>query len=187
MHTEDTETECLFWVRTLSELAAWQYAYLAKSYDDYFFVRKSWDNYIIQRIDTLTDSDISDRMREDYDSHEAWVEAVQSWETDSSYDDWSQDIDIWEECDSSDYYGCNSQVVKILYDLWLWSSEEYDYYGWDYLDEWQSWTLNADILDNLYRKFETNDTTLFNESLWHDIEKKYGVNQIQFLAAEPIR
>ena len=92
MHTENTESECLFWVRTLSALSEWQYAYLAKNCDDYFFVKKAWDSYIIKRIDTLTDSDISDRMRDDYDSHSAWVEAVQDWETDSSYYDWSQSV-----------------------------------------------------------------------------------------------
>lgn len=187
MHTDNnTEQQCLFWVQSLSALVSWEYAFLARDWENYFFVKNCDGSYIIKKIETLDDSCIADKMREDYDSHEAWVEAVQDWETDRSYDDWASDIDIWNERDSSDYYDCPSAVVQILYNLWLWWDEEYAEDNWYYLDEAQTWTITADVLDNLYRRFDIS-SQYFNKNLWTDLEKKYWVNQIEFLAAEPIR
>lgn len=142
-----------------------------------------WE-YIIKRVATLDDTDMSDRMREWFDAHDAWVNAVRNGETDESYDSWQRDIDIWEEEDPSNYYECHTEIVDILHSLGIWDSNYSNSNGY-YLDEDYTWTITNNILDEIYRKLDTND--IFNESLWLDLEKKFGLHQIEFLAAEPIR
>lgn len=142
-----------------------------------------WE-YIIKRVITLDDSDMSDRMREWFDAHDAWVDAVRNGDTDESYDSWQNDIDIWDEEDPDDYHVCHSEVVDILQSLGLWGSPFSSYNG-NYLDEDYTLTITNNNLDEIYRKLDTND--IFNEQLWQDLERKYGLHQIEFLAAEPIR
>ena len=184
MHTE--ETECLFWATSLSVMGNYDYAYLGRDWEDYYFLMKQEDWFVIKEIDTLDDSCISDRMWEDFDAHDAWVEAVRNGDTDDSYDSWQQDVDIWEEMNADDYYGCPSQVCYILSQMWLWRDSEYasDWRG-NYLDSCHTWTVNADILDNIYRRFNTD--VEFNKELREELERKYCVHQMEFLAAEPIR
>lgn len=187
MHTEENTTpENPFWAEALSEIADHWRAYLGQDWGDYYFVRRIWEDFIIHKIITLEDSDISDRMYDDFDDHEAWVNAVRNGDTDESYDSWRQDIDIFEECDAEDYYSCPETVVKILYDLWLWAREDdANDHNWYYLDDYQTYTMNTDLIENTYRRLETS--RVFNQKLWDDIEKKFGINQMEFLAAEPIR
>jgi len=142
-----------------------------------------WE-YIIKRVATLDDTDMSERMREWFDAHDAWVDAVRNGDTDASYDSWQQDIDIWDEEDPDDYHECHTEVVDILHNLGLWDSEYSSSNGY-YLDEDYTWTITNNNLDEIYRKLDTND--IFNEQLWQDLERKYGLHQIEFLAAEPIR
>lgn len=188
MHLEKSETP--FWVHILSELADWEYAYLWKSFDDYYFVKKTNDTYVIKKIETIDDDCIRDRMWDNFDTHEERVNEVSNGNTDRGYEDWESDIDIWDYCDSDDYHSCPMAVVNILYDLWLWSSE-YSSDNWYYLDECQTFTITSNLLDTLYNKFDRFDNDvnekIFNEELWADIEKKYGFHQIEFLQAEPIR
>lgn len=66
----------------------------------------------------------------------------------------------------------------------MWDSNYSSSNGY-YLDEDYTWTITNNILDEIYRSIDTND--IFNESLWLDLEKKYGLHQIEFLPAEPIR
>ena len=142
------------------------------------------NEYIIKRVATLDDTDMSDRMREWFDAHDAWVDAVRNGDTDESYDSWQQDIDIWEEEDPENYHECHTEIVDILQNLGLWGSP-YSSYNWNYLDEDYTRTITNNNLDEIYRRLDTND--VFNEQLWTDLEKKYGLHQIEFLAAEPIR
>jgi len=142
-----------------------------------------WE-YIVKRVTTLDDNDMSERMREWFDAHDAWVDAVRNGDTDESYDSWQQDIDIWEEEDPGDYHECHTEVVDILHGLGLWNSEYSSSDGY-YLDEDYTRTITNNNLDEIYRKLDTND--IFNEQLWQDLERKYGLHQIEFLAAEPIR
>lgn len=142
-----------------------------------------WE-YIIKRVSTLDDTDMSDRMREWFDAHDAWVDAVRNGDTDESYDSWQQDIDIREEEDPSNYHECHWEIVRILHELGLWDSDYSSSNGY-YLDEDYTWTITNNNLDEIYRRLDTND--IFNESLWTDLEKKFGLHQIEFLAAEPIR
>lgn len=142
-----------------------------------------WE-YIIKRVSTLDDTDMSDRMREWFDAHDAWVDAVRNGDTDESYDSWQQDIDIREEEDPSNYHECHWEIVRILHELGLWDSDYSSSNGY-YLDEDYTWTITNNNLDEIYRRLDTND--IFNESLWLDLEKKFGLHQIEFLAAEPIR
>lgn len=142
-----------------------------------------WE-YIIKRVATLDDTDMSDRMREWFDAHDAWVDAVRNGDTDESYDSWQQDIDIREEEDPSNYHECHWEIVRILHELGLWDSDYSSSNGY-YLDEDYTWTITNNNLDEIYRRLDTND--IFNESLWTDLEKKFGLHQIEFLAAEPIR
>lgn len=186
MHTEEYQQENLFWAGKLSEIEDHWYAYLGQDWDDFYFIRNIDWNYLIKCVQKLEDSDISDRMYADFDDHEAWVNAVRNGDTDESYDSWRQDIDIWEECDAEDYYSCPTKVVNILYELWLWPEENHASDGdWYYLDEYSSTTINTDTLENIYRRL--NPDWKFNQSLRDDLEQKYLVNQVEFLAAEPIR
>lgn len=184
MHTE--ETECVFWATSLSVLGNYEYAYLARDGDEYYFLKKQDNDYVIKKVETLDDSCISDRMREDFDAHDAWVEAVRNGDTDDSYDDRQQDVDIWEEMNSDDYYGCNDQICHILHSMWLWRDDVFasDWRGY-YLDECNTWTVTPNVLDSIYRHFNTE--AQFNEELWSELEAKYWVHQVEFLAAEPIR
>lgn len=185
MHTEEIN-ECVFWAKCLASMNVWDYAYLGRSWDDYFFIKKmdGKDEYVVKEIATLSDETIADRMRDDFDAHDAWVDAVRNWDTDESYDSWQQDIDIWDELDSSNYYSCPDEIVDILYNIWLWSSE-YASDDWYYLDVDQSYTLTRERLDRLFNYIDTDKE--FNSNLWNDIESKFGVHQVEFLAAEPIR
>ena len=56
-------------------------------------------------------------MWDDFDAHDAWVSAVRNGETDRGYDDWQEDVDIWDEMDSTNYYSCSDEIVDILYDI----------------------------------------------------------------------
>jgi hypothetical protein len=87
---------------------------------------------------------------------------------------------------SDDYYGCNDQICYILHAMWLWRDSEYasDWRGY-YLDECNTWTVTPNVLDSIYRNFNTE--AQFNEELWSELEAKYWVHQVEFLAAEPIR
>lgn len=187
MHTEEYVDGTPFGVESLNELELGQAAFLWMNGSDYYFLVKTGeDEYIIKEIETLEDSDISDRMREDFDDHEAWVNAVRNWDTDDSYDNWRQDIDIWEECDSSNYYECGQKFIEILYNLWMWSYDDdaCDHNGY-YLDEYYTWTVSTQILETVYSRFDRNQE--FNQKLWSELENKYGVNQVQYLDCEDIR
>lgn len=142
------------------------------------------NEYIIKRVVILDDTDMSDRMREWFDAHDAWVDAVRNGDTDESYESWQQDIDIWEEEDPENYHECHTEIVDILQNLGLWGSS-YSSYNGNYLDEDYTLTITNNNLDEIYRRLDTND--VFNEQLWTDLERKYGLHQIEFLAAEPIR
>lgn len=142
-----------------------------------------WE-YIIKRVATLNDTDMSDRMREWFDAHDAWVDAVRNGDTDESYDSWQRDIDIRDEEDPDNYHECHNEIVDILHSLGLWDNSYSSSNGY-YLDEDYTWTITNNNLDEIYRRLDTND--IFNESLWLDLEKKFGLHQIEFLAAEPIR
>lgn len=185
MHTEEEQAKPLFGVESLSVLNDWEYAYVGRSWWDFFFIRKVWDEYRFKEIETLDDTTMSDRMREDFDDHEAWVSAVRNWETDESYDDWRQDIDIRDECSPWDYHDCPTEIVEILYNLDFWGDEDSDECDWYYLDDYNTWTISRTNMEMLYNKIDTND--FFNQKLWEDLEKKFWYNQVEFLAAEPIR
>lgn len=184
MHRDENATSNSYWAVNLDALQEHQFAYLGGDWEDFYFVRKMDWEYIIKRVATLDDTDMSDRMREWFDAHDAWVNAVRNGETDESYDSWQRDIDIWEEEDPSNYYECHTEIVDILHSLGIWDSNYSSSNGY-YLDEDYTWTITNNILDEIYRKLDTND--IFNESLWLDLEKKFGLHQIEFLAAEPIR
>ena len=189
MHIDNnTEQQCLFWVQSLDALNDWEYAYLTKDGNCYYFVKKINESYVLKKYETLSDEDISDRMWQDFDSHEAWVDAVRNWDTDSSYDDWSSDIDIWNELDCDDYYSCPSDVVEILYNLGYRNDDTYAHCDWEYLDEYNTMTIDRDFMsiawDNICNRVELDNT---NKELWEDIEKKYWFHTIEFLPAEPIR
>ena len=186
MHFDETPVEeCVFWEKCLADLNVGDYAYIWRCWDDYYFVKKKEDgDYVIKEIVTLDDSTISDRMWDDFDAHDAWVSAVRNGETDRGYDDWQEDVDIWDEMDSTNYYSCSDEIVDILYDIWLWSSE-YASDDWYYLNENETWTLSKTRLDILYRRIETDEE--FNRDLWEDMEMRFWLNQVEFLAAEPIR
>lgn len=186
MHFDEQPVEeCAFWAKCLSALNVWDYAYLGRDWDEYYFVKKVDNNeYVVKEIITLNESDIEERMWNDFDAHDAWVDAVRNGDTDRGYDDWQEDINIWDEMDSDNYFSCPQDIVDILHVLWLWSST-YSCDDWYYLDQENTWTLNKDRLDFLYRRFDTYQE--FNKELREDIEKKFWFNQIEFLAAEPIR
>lgn len=187
MHRDENvsaTTSTAYWAVNLKALADHCYAYLGRDFDDYYFVRRIGDDYIIKRVITLDDSDMSERMRERFDAHDAWVDAVRNGDTDESYESRQNDIDIWEEEDCEDFHDCCQEIVDILHWLWLWSSD-YSSSNWYYLDEFNTQTIDINMLDNLYNKLDKND--IFNEELWNDIEKTYWLHQIEFLAAEPIR
>lgn len=184
MHRDENATSTAYWAVNLDALQEHQFAYLGRDWGDFYFVRKMDWEYIIKRVATLNDTDMSDRMREWFDAHDAWVDAVRNGDTDESYDSWQQDIDIREEEDPSNYYECHWEIVRILHELGLWDSDYSSSNGY-YLDEDYTWTITNNNLDEIYRRLDTND--IFNESLWLDLEKKFGLHQIEFLAAEPIR
>ena len=184
MHTEE-EQKPLFGVESLWVLNEWQYAYLGKCWWDSFFIKKRWDEYLFKQIQTLDDIDMSNRMREDFDDHEAWVDAVRNGDTDESYETWRDWIDIRDKCSPWDYHSCPIEIVEILYELGFWEDENSDEYEWYYLDDYYTYIITRQNIEQLYNKIDTNDT--FNQKLWDDIEKKFWYNQIEFLAAEPIR
>ena len=184
MHRDENATSTSYWAVNLDALQEHQFAYLGRDWEDFYFVRKMDWEYIIKRVVTLDDSDMSDRMREWFDAHDAWVDAVRNGDTDESYDSWQQDIDIRDEEDPDNYHECHNEIVDILQNLGLWGSP-YSSYNGNYLDEDYTRTITNNNLDEIYRRLDTND--IFNEQLWLDLEKKYGLHQIEFLAAEPIR
>ena len=187
MEEESNREVNLFWGSKLSDIPEHWYVFLAKDWEDYYFVKKLGWEFILKRVITLDDSDMSDKMREDYDAHDAWVDAVRDWETDESYESWSSDIDIWEECDPDNYHDCDSEAIEILANLWLWGDNYSSSYDWHYLDEDWTWTITAQNIDTIYNRFETNNKEFFNQELRDDIESTMWVHQIEFLAAEPIR
>lgn len=183
MHTQDNP-ECVFGAESLEWIDEYCYAYLGRDSYTYYFIKKvNWEFKIVT-VDTLDEQEIIDMMREDFDAHDAWVQAVRDWDTDSSYNDWQENVDIWQECDPEDYYGCNEAMVGILYDLWLWYDSIYDNNNGSYLKANES-KLERNSLERLAGIINMNAE--FNQKLWDDIESNFGINELQFLAAEPIR
>lgn len=183
MHSENWNG--VFDITHPDQLVHWQYAFLGTDGTDYFFLfRNSQWELKLRWIQTLEDSDISDRMWEDFDDYEERKQAVQNWDTEDSYDNRRQDIDIRDYRDSWDYYDCPSDVPDILYDLNLWDSQ-YDSNNGYYLDTYDTNAVCKESLERYGRNINMNET--FNAELWHNLTKDYHINELEFLDCEDIR
>ena len=185
MHTENWNG--VFDIIKPEQLKDWQYAFLGTDGTDYFFLCRDnqWE-LRLKRIQTLEDSDLSDRMWEDFDDYEEWKQAVMNWDTESSYDDWRQDIDIRDYRESWDYYECPYDVPEILHDLGLWSSQ-YDSDNGYYLDTYDTNAVCKESLERYGRNISMNGGQPFNSELWHNLTKGYHINELDFLDCEDIR
>lgn len=178
-------TDYDFPIKKKEELENWDYAYIGRSgYDYYFLYKRAWE-YFIKTYYIIDDSDVSDRMWDDFDSKEEWIDAVRNWDTEESYDDWSNDVDIWEVKDWRDYVDCPYEIAEILADMDLWDDSWDIYYWWSYLDEYDVRSLTQQNLEWL--DGEINDEEEFNEELWNDLTSEYHLKEIEFLDCENIR
>ena len=60
MHRDENATSTAYWAVNLDALQEHQFAYLGKDWSDFYFVRKMDWEYIIKRVATLDDNDMSD-------------------------------------------------------------------------------------------------------------------------------
>lgn len=183
MHTDNENG--MFPITKVSQLDYNCYAYLGRDWDEFFFLKKTWSwELVLKRIEELDDSAISDRMWEWFDDYQARKDAVASWDTEDSYDNWRSDIDIWDyEC-SADYHDCPQEIVDILGEMEFWGWEYADY-DWYYLDTYDTSSVTRQNLERYYRNMNLSQE--FNSALWADLTKEYHINELEFLACEDIR
>lgn len=185
MHSENWNGA--FDITNPNDLVQGQYAFLGADWNDFFFVfRNNQSELCLKWIQTIEDSDISDRMWEDFDDYEEWKDAVQRGDTEDSYDNRRQDIDIREYKSSGDYYDCPSDVPDILYDLDLWNST-YDSDNWYYLDTYDTSVVCKASLERYGRNIVMDWSYPFNSELWYNLSKDYHINELEYLDCEDIR
>lgn len=186
-------------IRSLKDLENYSYVYLGRDGDTYYVLERydvNWEkNYVFHKIETLTDDDIRDAMRQDFDWYERWREAVADWDTEQWYSDWENDVDIWEEMDSTNYYGCDENVVYCLRDSDSGWHSSYESNNWYYLSsvmeenitpsKLKEYSWLKDRIDRELRYIDYGEN--HNEWVINDIQALLWVNEIEFLACEDIR
>lgn len=162
----------------------WQYG----SYD-FYFVYRNWEDdkdLYLTKVRILDKDELRDRMWDGFDTHDAWVEAVRNGDTEESYDDWSNDIDIDDYVDEWDFYGVHDDITSELYRLWFWNEEcdDYDYRNDYYLASNSQGTLTKNTFQNVLRYLDW----MKNETLVEDLQTYFHCNEMEnFLDCEDIR
>lgn len=146
--------------------------YLGRREDTYYFVE--WIDYEkkiirVERYEWICDDDMSDRIWEDVDWKEMWRDAVRDWETEDSFNDWSEAIDVRdyldEVYDSSWNQGSRDYVLEYNWDNW------YVEPSWTYEREPDENYEGSYVMENLfnsgsYDEFDTSTKVRAMTKLW---------------------
>lgn len=161
-------------------------AYLWQNWETYYFLRRGGDwNLSVYEVTIKSEDDIRDEMRDDFDAKDERIEQVRCWNTEQGYDDWYNDVNIYDYCAEWDYYWTAEDITEQLNDLGFWWSATDDYYRYQYLCEDRRWALDKSMAERLMRAIDWDGTT--NERLMDEIKSLYHMNELEFLECENIR
>lgn len=159
------------------DMNVWDYLWLGRGEEEsrhQFFIKKKWeDEYRIYEYSLVSQEDQDNDAWERVDLREKWISEVSNWDTEDSFNEWRDNVDIWDYINVSDMYDCPYTVEQQLDEQWFCRYWDYPDYYWDY-------ELTSDIFSRVSEEE-------CNKEAMQELKKEFHLNEMTFIQTLPIR
>ena len=162
----------------LAEMEKSKWYWLGQSIEEsrhHYFLKQTeeWEYYVW--VWDLIDTDAQrDDAYNSVDLLGEWREEVYNWNTEDSFESWSEDVDIRDYFSPESTYDCPTEVYRAL------NSHGY-LINWEYPSYYDSFKINQDFAEDIEEW--DSDTEFIN-----DIKKELHLNEMVYLSdLKPIR